>query len=205
MALQSFRLLWWLCHHACGCRRCKFDPWIRKIPWRRKWQPTAVLLPGESHGQRSLGGYSPWGHKESDITQWLDNSGHKSPSLPLCPASVLSACLPFLKHLPTLGLPHPQMPWLPLGENRSDPPITYHRACLRGHESLLDTQEELPRRKYLQSQFKKKQQQLSSLGLCARLLMTRISSLIDNSPHPLKQWFSQLSQFLNWIKHGHVL
>ena len=37
-------------------RRPRFDPWIGKIPWRRKWQPTAVFLPGESHGQRSLAG-----------------------------------------------------------------------------------------------------------------------------------------------------
>ena len=41
-------------------RRPRFDSWVRKIPWRRKWQPTPVLLPGESHGQRSLAGYSPW-------------------------------------------------------------------------------------------------------------------------------------------------
>ena len=41
------------------------------VVWRRKWQPTAVLLPGESHGQRSLAGYSPWGHKESDTTERL--------------------------------------------------------------------------------------------------------------------------------------
>ena len=41
-----------------------FDPCVRKIPWRRKWQPTPVFLPEESHGQRSLVGYSPWGHKE---------------------------------------------------------------------------------------------------------------------------------------------
>ena len=40
-----------------------------KIPWKRKWQPTPVSLPGESHGQRSLVGYSPWGHKESDTTE----------------------------------------------------------------------------------------------------------------------------------------
>ena len=38
----------------------EFDPWVGKIPWRRKWQPTAVFLPGKSHGQRSLEGYSPW-------------------------------------------------------------------------------------------------------------------------------------------------
>ena len=47
-------------------KRCGFDPWVWKIPQRRKWQPTPVLLPGESHGQRSLVGYSPWGRKESD-------------------------------------------------------------------------------------------------------------------------------------------
>ena len=41
-------------------RRCWFDPWIRTIPWRRKWQHTPVFLPGESHGQRTLVGYSPW-------------------------------------------------------------------------------------------------------------------------------------------------
>ena len=38
-----------------------FDPWVGKIPWRRKWQPTPVLLPGKSHGQRCLEGYRPWG------------------------------------------------------------------------------------------------------------------------------------------------
>ena len=55
----------------CQCRRCKrcgFDPWVGKIPWRRPWQPTPVLLPGEFHGQRSLAGYCPWGRKELDRT-----------------------------------------------------------------------------------------------------------------------------------------
>ena len=47
---------------ACQCRRHRFNPWVRKIPWRRKWQPTPVFLPGEPHGQRRLGGYSRWGH-----------------------------------------------------------------------------------------------------------------------------------------------
>ena len=50
-------------------RRPGFDPWVRKIPWRRKWQPTPVFLPGESHGQRSLAGCCPRGHKESDKTE----------------------------------------------------------------------------------------------------------------------------------------
>ena len=54
------------------CRKNKkhrFNPWVRKIPWRRSWQPTPVFLPGASHGQRSLAGYSPWGRKESDMTE----------------------------------------------------------------------------------------------------------------------------------------
>ena len=46
-----------------------FDPWAGKIPWRRKWQPTPVFLPEESHGWRSLVGYSPWGRKELDVTE----------------------------------------------------------------------------------------------------------------------------------------
>ena len=48
-----------------------FDPWIRKICWRRVWQPTPVFWPGESQGQRSLVGYSLWGHKELDMTEQL--------------------------------------------------------------------------------------------------------------------------------------
>ena len=48
------------------CKRCGFDPWVRKIPWSRKWQPTLIFLPGKFYGQRSLVGYSPWGRKESD-------------------------------------------------------------------------------------------------------------------------------------------
>ena len=50
---------------ACQHRRCRLDPWVGKIPWRRKWQPTPVLLPGKSHGQRSLAGCSPWGCKRA--------------------------------------------------------------------------------------------------------------------------------------------
>ena len=53
------------------CGRPGFKPWVRKIPWRREWQPILVFLPGEFHGQRSLAGYSPWDTKELDTTQWL--------------------------------------------------------------------------------------------------------------------------------------
>ena len=58
---------------VCQCRRLKrhnrFDPWIGKIPWRKAGQLTSVFLPGESHGERSLVGHSPWGRKESDTTE----------------------------------------------------------------------------------------------------------------------------------------
>ena len=60
--------------HAYQCRRCKrgdFDPWVGMIFWRKAWQPTPIVLAGESHGQRSLAGYSPWGCKESDTTEAL--------------------------------------------------------------------------------------------------------------------------------------
>ena len=52
-----------------GDKRCRFGPWVRKIPWRRAWQPTPVSLPGESHGQRSLAGYNPWDCKELDMNE----------------------------------------------------------------------------------------------------------------------------------------
>ena len=59
---------------AYQCRRHKrsgFDPCIRKIPCSRKWQPTSVFLPGKFHGQWSLVGYNPWGHRESDMTEQM--------------------------------------------------------------------------------------------------------------------------------------
>ena len=57
--------------HACQCRRHRFDPWVRMIPWRRAWQLTPVILPGNFHGQRSLSGYSPRCHKEMDTAEQL--------------------------------------------------------------------------------------------------------------------------------------
>ena len=56
------------------CGRPMFDPWFRKIPWKRKWQPTPVFLPGESHGGRSLVGYSSWDRKESN--NWATSLSH---------------------------------------------------------------------------------------------------------------------------------
>ena len=71
---HHFGLPWWLNgkkkKSAYQCWRLEFNPWVRKITWRRKCQPTLVFLPGKSHGQRSLAGYSPWGHKESDTTKY---------------------------------------------------------------------------------------------------------------------------------------
>ena len=52
----------------------RFNPWVGKIPWRREWLSIPVFLPGESHGQRNLAGYSPWGHKELDMTEQLSNT-----------------------------------------------------------------------------------------------------------------------------------
>ena len=58
-------------------RRPGFDPWVTKIPLRREWQPTPVFLSGESHGQRSLAGYSPWAHKKSDMAEQTINLKNK--------------------------------------------------------------------------------------------------------------------------------
>ena len=62
---SDIRLPRWLSgkKSTCQCRRRGFDPWVRKIPWRRKWQPTLVFLPGKSHGQRILVDYSPWSRR----------------------------------------------------------------------------------------------------------------------------------------------
>ena len=57
-----------------GNVRDVIDPWVRKIPWRKKWPLPPVFLPGESHGQRSPAGHSPWGHKESDTVERLNNN-----------------------------------------------------------------------------------------------------------------------------------
>ena len=64
---------------TCHCRRHKrhwFDPWVGKIPWRRKWQPAPVFLPRKFHGERSLAGYSPWGCKKSDTTGCVRTHTH---------------------------------------------------------------------------------------------------------------------------------
>ena len=57
-------------------RRRGTNPWGRRIPWRRKWQPTPVFSPGKFHGQRSSAGYSPGGRKDSDMTERLSTQAH---------------------------------------------------------------------------------------------------------------------------------
>ena len=73
-------LPWWLrwLSICLQCRRPGFDSWVGKIPCRRKWQFTPVLLLGKSHGQRSLVGYSPWGCKELNTTERLHFHFHFS-------------------------------------------------------------------------------------------------------------------------------
>ena len=65
------------------CRRPGFNPWVGKIPWRRKWQPTQVFLPGKLYGQTSLVGYSLSGHKELDMTEQL--------ALSLSPSEIINS------------------------------------------------------------------------------------------------------------------
>ena len=50
-------------------QRCRFNSWVKKVSWRRKWQPASVFLPGKFNGERSLVGYSLWDHRELDTTE----------------------------------------------------------------------------------------------------------------------------------------
>ena len=80
-------LPWWLRGQSIylQCKRHRFDPWIGKIPWRRKWQSNSEFLPGKFHRQRSLVSYSPWGCKESDMTEQHPHT-HYGPSILISPA-----------------------------------------------------------------------------------------------------------------------
>ena len=82
-------------------QRRGFDPWVGKIPWRRKWQPSPVFLYGKSHGQRILAGYSPRDHKESDTTEQVnctDNTAWKCKGKKAMCVLVAQSC-------PTLCIP----------------------------------------------------------------------------------------------------
>jgi len=67
-------LPWWLSGRvsACNAGDPVLIPGLGRFPWRREWHPTPLFLPGESHGQRSPVGYSPWGLEESDMTETTD-------------------------------------------------------------------------------------------------------------------------------------
>ena len=109
---------------ACQCRRPGFDPWVRKMPWRRKWQPTPVFffkinlfnwrlitlqycptpifLPGEFHGQRSLVGYSLCGHKESDMTDTYQDYYFRVLMISLKESDLLRKGIPTAKRMVVL-------------------------------------------------------------------------------------------------------
>ena len=100
------------------------ETWVGKIPWRRKWQPTPVFLPGKSHGLWSLVGYCPWGRKESDTTEWVhfhfeeqgreewavEGAGARSPRI-----------LPFSSPCPVLSLNGEQRPSSTNSHSQSPP------------------------------------------------------------------------------------
>ena len=72
IAMSNCGFSWWPSGEegACSCRRCRFNPWVGRIPWRRKWQPNAVFLPGKFHGSRRLAGSV---HGVSKSQTWLSN------------------------------------------------------------------------------------------------------------------------------------
>ena len=88
-------------------------PGLGRFPWRRSWQPTLVFLPEESHGQRSLVGYSPWGHKESDTTEQL----HFTMALVWLPRSVVKRISLLMQETPVPSLGWEDSP----GEGNGNP------------------------------------------------------------------------------------
>ena len=99
--------------------RPRFNPWVGKIPWRRKWQPCPVFLPGESHGRRSLVGYSPWGSTDLDTIErrhYHFTAAAAAKSLQSCP----TLCDPRDSRPP--GSP---VPWDSPGKNTSGLPFPF--------------------------------------------------------------------------------
>ena len=106
----------WLSGKASTCqsrrsKRCTFNPWVGKIPWRRIWQPTLAFLPGECHGQRSLVGYSPWGCKELDMAECIQKylmepQGHPGKNLTAANPNLLEKAM--APHSSTLAW---KIPW----------------------------------------------------------------------------------------------
>ena len=97
---------------ACQCRTLGFDPWVRRIPWRRKWQPIPVFLPGEFHGQRSLADCSPWGRKRVGHDR---STEHSKISPVQSNRSVMSLCARSVHIVnPSLPISPPRLPLLVL-------------------------------------------------------------------------------------------
>ena len=134
---------------ACQCRRCKscgFDPWVGKILWSRKWHPTPVFLPGESHGQRSLVGYSLWGPKS---WTWLKRRACMRYSL----RSALYLCWRFAFSVPglvswvVLGFPIKsnvhflRASWSQFAEVKCGSYSRAQMSCLPGYRVALTTSE----------------------------------------------------------------
>ena len=86
-----------------GDKRPGFNPWVWNIPWRKAWQPTPVFLLQESHGQRSLAGYSPWGCKETDTTEATTYHAHSQ--LHSCSSLGTLLNLLSIKSEPTASIP----------------------------------------------------------------------------------------------------
>ena len=100
---------WWLSSKESPCRRhrkCRFNPWVVKIPWRRKWQPTPVFWPGESHGL-----YFPWAGKKSDTTEQISLSKlYQASTIYVLNQSVQLSCSIISESLPLHGLQHSRLP-----------------------------------------------------------------------------------------------
>ena len=98
-----------------------FDPWVRKIPWRRAWQPTPVFWPGESYGWRSLAGYSPCGHTESDMTEHA------------CISCYILVCVCMLSRVWLFATPWTVVHQAPLSMGILQARILYCHALLQGN------------------------------------------------------------------------
>ena len=122
---------------TCQCRRrqrCRFDTWVRKIPWRRAWQPTPVFLPGESHGQRSLVGYSSWGHRVGHDWSNLTRTGR--PRVRKSGIFCLSTVAVGLPLCSSLRLSRAQVPHI-WNRNKSADPACLPGLCWSSWKTIL--------------------------------------------------------------------
>ena len=141
---------------ACRCRRpkrCRFDPWVGTIHWRRAWQPTPVFLPGRSQAQRSLVGYSPLGHRELVTTEATQHAHIRYKTVWLIQPSFLSLQVSTLTHRENVKSPcasyevitaHggregslPSLLWNSLRTVRRHSLRSWMLPCCRGVQALL--------------------------------------------------------------------